>query len=187
MDVVAKKLNCWIHTLPRSHHLFTIFHKGAVPSKPMGLSLHYSGTLINANSVWQLIEEVSEVCTILGWDQHISDNGILFVPPECEPLLLHFKADGELVNNLYLQYNIKPASKVSVKTQYAGVEVHIAVVKLLRHLSTAYFKTFHLDDEGYYWATGDEAVLRQRFAAYNTMLMRFAVPCKSLKRSPMNR
>jgi hypothetical protein len=58
----------------------------------------------------------------------------------------------------------------STKTQYAGIDAHIAIIKLLKYLSAKYLKDFTLSDEGYYWETGDEKILSGRFEEYNALL-----------------
>lgn len=140
----------------------------------MGLSIHYSGRLKHIALLPQLVEEVKDVCNILGW-RYYEDNdevakGISFTPPESETLNFTFRPTGELVNKMYLHYNIEPSNTISVKTQFAGIEVHVAIIRLLKHLSAQYFSQFDLKDEGEYWETGDEEVLQKNVGAYNNML-----------------
>lgn len=140
----------------------------------MGLSIHYSGTIKDKTLIPQLVEEVQDVCTILDWRWHLTKDenidGISFTPPECETLSLTFLPTGEAVSAILLKYGIHPATTISVKTQYAGIDVHIAVIKLLKHLSQRYFSHFELSDEGGYWETDDEEVLRKKFGQYNAIL-----------------
>jgi len=50
----------------------------------------------------------------------------------------------------------------SVKTQYAPPGIHITLIKLLRYLEKKYFQTFEVNDEGDYWKTGDEDLLKEK-------------------------
>ncbi len=140
----------------------------------MGLSIHYSGSIKDKVLIPQLTEEVQEICTILNWrwqltkEEHIK--GISFTPPECETLCLTFSESGELVSRIKLLYHIQPPTVISVKTQYAGIEIHIAIIKLLKYLSGRYFTSFELNDEGGYWESGDETVLGKQFDQYNGLL-----------------
>lgn len=59
---------------------------------------------------------------------------------------------------------------LSTKTQFAGIQVHIFIIKLLKYLSKKYFIDFTLSDEGKYWETGDEKLLAEIFATYNSFL-----------------
>ncbi len=58
----------------------------------------------------------------------------------------------------------------SVKTQYAGPDAHIAVIKLLKYIAAKYLENFTLSDEGNYWETGDEKILYAQFKKYEDAL-----------------
>lgn len=140
----------------------------------MGLSIHYSGKIKDTSLIPSLMEEVQDICAIMKWPYQSYNNetvkGIFFTPPECETISFAFLADGELVCLSKLKYDIHPVNIISVKTQYAGIDVHIAIIKLLKHLANHYFSVFELSDEGEYWETGDEEILRKKFGLYNAML-----------------
>jgi len=154
----------------------------------MGLSIHSSGTIKDLSLVPQLTAEVQDVCTILDWRWQVTDEekitGISFTPPECETLCLTFSNRGELVSRFKLLYDIEPATVISVKTQYAGIAIHIAVIKLLHYLSQRYFAFFELRDEGDYWQTNDEAVLQRQFERYNALLNTVQGMLRDFKREP---
>ncbi|HKO80734.1 MAG TPA: hypothetical protein VJU78_10070 [Chitinophagaceae bacterium] len=58
----------------------------------------------------------------------------------------------------------------STKTQFAGPDAHMAIIKLLRYLKEKYFLIFELSDEGMYWETLDKNVLFSQFAKYDFLL-----------------
>ena len=149
----------------------------------MGLSIHYSGTILKADLIKPLTEEVVDICTDLGWNFHVIEDeeisGIVFSPKECEPISLTFNQGGRLlspqnitVKDIYdgIRLDKELIFTTSTKTQYAGMDVHIAVIKLLRYLSEKYMKDFILRDEGLYWETNDEKVLEDQFNTYNSTL-----------------
>lgn len=149
----------------------------------MGLSIHYSGTILQADLIKPMTEEVVDICTSLGWRFHIIEDdeisGVVFSPKECEPISLTFNQDGRLlspqnilVKDIYdgITLDKELIFTTSTKTQYAGKDVHIAVIKLLKHLSKKYMKDFNLKDEGLYWETDDETVLSDQFNAYDSAL-----------------
>lgn len=163
----------------------------------MGLSIHYSGCIRDEREISRLTEETEDICKTLGWRHgRISDetlNGIYFNPDECEPLFLTFLAGGRTCSpvNLMMKEDFRENGldpellyNVSVKTQYAGIEAHIAVIKLLRYLSEKYFSSFELIDEGQYWETNDRAVLEQQFNRYNAMLDAVAGALEKLTAKP---
>ncbi len=100
--------------------------------------------------------------------------GILFTPPECETVSLLFTPSGRMtafpnllsaesyvVNGL----DIDLIYTVSVKTQYAGVDLHIALMNLLKYLEGKYLTDMEVSDEGEYWERMDKNYLAERFAA----------------------
>ncbi|MFA6404286.1 MAG: hypothetical protein WCX31_22065, partial [Salinivirgaceae bacterium] len=52
---------------------------------------------------------------------------------------------------------------LSVKTQYSSVETHQFIIQLFRHLNKKYFTGFRFIDEGQYWETNDETLLKENF------------------------
>ncbi len=140
----------------------------------MGLSIHYSGVLKLPALIPALVEEVQDVCNIMEWRYQLCDvdeiSGILFTPPECETVGLSFLPNGELVCLVSLKFRTEPANIISVKTQFAGADVHQAIIKLLKHLKASYFATFELMDESSYWETGDEALMHKKFGEYDFLL-----------------
>lgn len=110
----------------------------------MGLSIHYSGYIINKAMIIPLIEEVDDIGKVLNWSTHIIDDerikGISFAPPGSEPVILFFNTDGRIVSLANLVGQFIPGDMdeeiklftASTKTQYAGADAHIAIIKLLK-------------------------------------------------------
>src|SRR5258708_15910814 len=145
----------------------------------MCLSIHYNGRIKDVNLIPKLVDEVQDISTSLQWNYHLFDDelvkGISFSPPECEPLFFTFSKDGVLCSPILLrpdgyQDNIHPATTISVKTQFACIDAHKAVIKLLRHLKANYFSEFELNDEGGYWESDDEKILQKQFRNYEFIL-----------------
>jgi hypothetical protein len=154
----------------------------------MGLSIHYSGKIKQTSLISKLVDEVKDICTTLKWSYHLFDDelvkGICFSPRECEPLFFTFSKEGGLCSPILLQYNIHPATTISVKTQFAGIVAHKAVIKLLRHLKANYFTEFELNDEGGYWETDDENILRRQFSNYEVILDTVCEALQDFKSKP---
>ena len=49
------------------------------------------------------------------------------------------------------------------KTQYAGADIHIKIIQLLKNLSEKYFSEFVVSDDSGFWDHGDEKLLKERF------------------------
>ena len=132
----------------------------------MGLSFHYNGKIKDMNLIPALVDEVQDVCKVLDWKWHLFDDadfrGICFSPRECEPVFLTFNNTVKLASPILWQYKIEPITTIATKTQFAGIETHIAVIKLLKHLKARYFSEFDMSDEGEYWETDDEVLLKKK-------------------------
>ena len=154
----------------------------------MGLSIHYSGRIKDVELIPVLVEEVRDVCSSFGWTHHLFNDenfqGICFSPPECEPVFLTFTNSTELACPIRWQYKIEPVNVISTKTQYAGMDVHIALLKLLKYLKEKYFAVFDLDDEGGYWGKWDEAILQRQFDRYNFLVNAVADALRDFKSAP---
>ncbi len=151
----------------------------------MAISIRYKGKLKSISSLKQLNSEVSEIGRALNWKPKVVNDysprkkyllyedlvGITLRPEKSDALCLTFLTDGTLMGVMHGAIgNIKEALfeeeyQVTVKTQYAGAEVHIAAMKLLRYLEKKYFETFELSDETGYWESGDEEMARSKFPA----------------------
>ncbi len=162
----------------------------------MGLSIHYSGQIKAYPLIENLVNEATDICKSLNWKYHkwlksgyANDDaykknpdflnyslddlaGITLFPNKCEPISLVFFPCGKLCFPEKLIYN-DPVSNdlmveiVSAKTQYAGIDIHLSVLKLLQYFKDKYFIVFELQDEGMYWETKDEEILRSQFIKYN--------------------
>ena len=94
----------------------------------------------------------------------------MYSPIGCEPVFLTFTPDGCLSSPVLRQFEIEPITTISVKTQFAGPDIHLTLMELLKHLQARYFAAFELSDEGGFWESGDEKVLRKQFQRYSLLL-----------------
>jgi hypothetical protein len=154
----------------------------------MGLSFHYSGSITKAELLPELIEEIQDIATIYNWKYFIFDRqfpnnvldtngydqniyGICFTPPECETISICFLSNGRMSDLVHLKIYGKTLEQqeneylymLSVKTQFAGVELHQFIIQLFRHLNKKYFANFKFTDEGQYWETNDIELLMENF------------------------
>jgi hypothetical protein len=157
----------------------------------MGLSIHYKGNISNYSLIDTLTEEVKDVAADLDWQYHLFDDkdlkGICFSPKDCEPVFLTFQPNGKLCSPVNLKYwepNDPYFNTISTKTQFAGIDVHIALLKLLDYLRRKYFENFEMNDEGQYWDVWDEQILQQQFARYNYAMNAVAAALQDFKAIP---
>ena len=133
----------------------------------MGVTVHFEGRLRGEQAFADLLRRVEGTAntktwltgkfengevTLLrvrgdeeGWDYKGPTKGIvIYLHEDCDPVRLEFDRD------LYVQE--------FVKTQFAGVSVHVELIKLLRDIEQ-FFEELKVEDEGEYWETANETVL----------------------------
>jgi len=171
----------------------------------MGLSIHYSGSFRESAFLPKMINEVIDIVETCKWDYHVYEKdfpnnidtsnhyneniyGICFTPPECETVSLCFLSNKRMSSSAHLKFfgktNDKPEQKylymLSVKTQFAGEEIHKFIIELFRYLKKKeYFENLEILDEGKYWETGDENLLHDIFKQYVDLLDSFSMAIKS--------
>ncbi|MEK7255096.1 MAG: hypothetical protein AAB316_10145 [Bacteroidota bacterium] len=103
--------------------------------------------------------------------------GIFFTPTKCETAFLTFTPSGRTSTPMNLEIaedlaGITPEMvySVHVKTQYAGLQTHVALVTLLKYLEKKYCYKMKVLDEGNFWKTLDQAVLKTRFNEYWSLI-----------------
>lgn len=165
----------------------------------MGLSFHYHGEIAKPEFLSPLIEELKEICTVYHWQYDLYDQvfpltgftqnyndeiyGISFTPKGCETIFICFLSNGKMSSPLQLDYFGKSDQQdeshylymLSVKTQFSNPFIHATIIQLFKYISTKYFKNFELTDEGEYWETNNEFLLKKNFEKYNNLLDRFAL------------
>lgn len=134
----------------------------------MGVTIHFEGKLVDEASYRSLIEtaaafaqreqwltetfeseniKLARVRDEKDWDYYGPVKGIQIYPHEdCEPVRLEFD------RGLYIQQY--------TKTQFAGAQIHLKVVALLKAIGP-FFSNLRVEDEGEYWETGDVDVLKE--------------------------
>jgi hypothetical protein len=149
----------------------------------MGLKISYRGNLRDPNELESLLDDVYDLCIEIGWhfmpihrSNIMPTRGIMITPPGSEPIWLTFLSNGKIYDPAHFIYNSHPELEnvneelgqwVVAKTQYAGVDTHMAIIKFFRYLSMKYFESFELRDDSQYWETDDMAVCLNRFNEFN--------------------
>jgi hypothetical protein len=99
---------------------------------------------------------------------HLPLKGIgITLKPKCETLQFFFDSNGNLRDPISM-VNIREETLtpedylISVKTQYAGPQIHIWIIGLLKYLKKFYLPDLEVQDEGAYWETGNFEVLKEK-------------------------
>jgi hypothetical protein len=157
----------------------------------MGLTFHYSGRIRQYEKIDEMILEAEDISKSLDWKYNIIDDdklkGIILSPEGSEPLSLTFVPEGRLCSVISVMVN-EPDDPfyytAFTKTQFAGPDTHIALMKLLRYLSDKYFSEIEVDDEGLYWGTWDKKILLEQFTKYNYALDAVTTALSGMKAVP---
>jgi len=174
----------------------------------MGLSIHYNGRISDKQLLPEMIAELEEISKVHGWKCIIFERkfpeeissanehdgklyGLCFVPPGSEPVSVSFLSNGRMCGPMELQCwgestdetERKYLYMISVKTQYAGAEVHKMVIHIFKYLNKRYLSDFKMSDEGEYWETNDEALLDANFKRYTFLIDSFVSALENNKRN----
>jgi len=152
----------------------------------MGLTISYRGNLRNPNELESFLDDVFDLCREIGWHYmpiHRSSimpaKGIMITPQGCETIVLAFLDNGKIYDPFHFIYTVHPEKEIVneerhqwiyVKTRYAGVDTHVAIIKFFRYLSTKYFETFEMHDPSGYWETENVADCFDHFGHISDVL-----------------
>jgi hypothetical protein len=133
-----------------------------------GLSIQYRGRIGKPECKQQLTHDLIRLAHKNGWEYKDLTSQkdtntvelILELHPECEPVFLLFDSSGRLRAPGVDETELQDSHWCSVKTQYAPIETHIALIDLLRYIAQNYMPDLEVVDEGGYWKTGDVEALQ---------------------------
>jgi hypothetical protein len=136
---------------------------GSTGGARLGVTIHYSGQLRSPDKLRALTAFAEELATDLHWGFERIQNGTNVYPQgftaypheDCEPLRFEFGHDMK--------------ARSWVKTQFAGPEVHVGVVKFLRQIRPLIGR-LGVRDEGEYWETGSEEKLHNHMDTINLII-----------------
>jgi hypothetical protein len=173
----------------------------------MGISIHYKGKLKSEQSLPDLIEEVKDIAQIHHWHYHILEQifpenhfgndvfnsefyGIIFSPPECEPIQLTFISNGEmrspwtLGSSNHCEDDPSMSNLIFTKTHHSGPTIHKLIIHLFDYLSKKYFSEFKMIDEAQYWETKDEQLLLKNFNILDRLINAYGTSIESNSMKP---
>ncbi len=133
----------------------------------MGVTIHYAGQLRDPQRIEELLAFAASFSSQRGWPFKVIRNeadgrpvGFVVHPhPDCEPL----------------EFEFGPRYKFSswVKTQFAGPDTHIAVVRFLRQIRPIIGR-LGVRDEGEYWNTESLDTLKWHIDHINELIAEMA-------------
>lgn len=162
----------------------------------MGITIHYQGKLNRPDLADAFCEELADIAETMDWKYNVINDepdekpvplkGIIISPHEkSEPLVFTFDPDGNLRNAFMMQFYGEEPDLTwynHTKTQFAPIDVHIAIVKLLKYLQQKYIENLNVTDEGSYWETGDADLLKKKMDFLNAKINEIADALETLPR-----
>ncbi len=168
----------------------------------MGLTIHYRGTLRDSKHLELMLNDVVDICHDIGWKYmplHRSNimpvKGLVISPPGSESIWLTFLENGKMYDPTHFMFTGSPELEVIdedmhtclfTKTQYAGADVHMAIIKFFRYLKMKYLADFELQDESQFWETDDPSVCLIRFDQYDEIINNVNGYLNSIEEDPDN-
>jgi hypothetical protein len=133
----------------------------------MGVTIHYAGQLRDPRRIEELLAFVENSSNQLGWPFEVTRDeadgrpmGFVVRPhPDCEPLEIEFGSRYRFSN--------------WVKTQFAGPDIHIEVVRFLRQIKSIIGR-LGVRDEGEYWSTESLEALNWHIDQINELIAEMA-------------
>jgi len=114
--------------------------------------------------------------------------GASITPPGCETISFCFLSNGRMSSPAHLKFYSKSEDQdenpflylISVKTQFSNPLIHATIIQIFRHLNQRYYSDFKLSDEGQYWETNNEEILKANFTKYDALLDSFHLGLETL-------
>jgi len=142
----------------------------------MGVTIHYGGSLKSINLLDNLIDEMVDISDANNWKYRIIDSrkqinvegneelphlkGISFGPDEAESIWFTFIESGQLISPMVAMFQQHEPEQTKdmihhafTKTQSAGPDFHIKIVKIMKFVSNKYFSKWNVKDESQYYET----------------------------------
>lgn len=142
-----------------------------------GVTIHYEGRAESAAAVDRALSLITARARSFGWRTEdasaknillkrvINEKDVEYLGP-VRGIVLWPAQNSE---PLYVQFDSSLFMQDSVKTQFAGPEVHIKVIELLRQLKP-FFEVLKVEDEVEYWETSDRQQLEKHIEKVNLLI-----------------
>lgn len=152
----------------------------------MGITIHYKGKLNSPDLIDPFCEEMEDIARSMEWEYNRFDfdiskdeiplKGLIIKPHKSvEPLQIMFDQSGNLRNSFLVKWLEDENGSTffnHIKTQFAPIDIHIAVIKLLKYLQQKYMENLEVWDEGNYWQTGNRELLKEKLEFLNAAMDR---------------
>ena len=136
----------------------------------MGVCIFYKGRLRRPEDIDPITDELADICRSAEWEYNLANlkseygvplRGITFnIAPNRGGVSMLFREDGTLAD--FFDDGKEEMPLQFTKTQFAGIDAHMTLCRLLQYLSKRWFETLEVDDEGGYYETMDSEALQSQ-------------------------
>ena len=159
----------------------------------MGITIHYKGRLNNLDLIEPFCNEIEDIAKDMDWKYNLLENDLqkpnlsriengeiighiplkgisLSLHKDAETLSFYFDKEGNIRNIVSMailsEVEINESTDY-IKTQYAPIQIHITIIKLLKYIKSKYINNLQVIDEGEYWVSENEELLKKKFDFLN--------------------
>ncbi len=125
----------------------------------MSITVHFGGQLSSLKDLDALLPFITYYAEEQGWVfSELKEGAQTKLEPWEKGIILQSDMNVESIK-IFFDDSLTLAT--FCKTQFGGVEAHIEVIDFL-HAIEGFFEKFWVDDEGDYWKTNDEFLLKNK-------------------------
>ena len=125
----------------------------------MSITIHFGGQLASLKDLDALLSLITYYAEEHDWPySELKENDLPKLEPWEKGISLQSNTGVESIN-IYFDDSLTLGT--FCKTQFGGVEAHIEVIEFL-HAIEGFFKKFWVEDEGDYWKTNDQLLLKNK-------------------------
>lgn len=133
----------------------------------MSITVHFGGQLSSLKDLDALLSFTIYYAEEQGWVfSELKEDGQIKLEPWEKGIILQSDMNVESIK-IFFDDSLTLAT--FCKTQFGGVEAHIKVIEFL-HAIEVFFTNFWVDDEGDYWKTNDQFLLKNKMAFMTKIL-----------------
>lgn len=155
----------------------------------MGITIYYKGNLNNADKRKETVDTIKYIGETAEWEVNIIDErkknlygAVLQVHEECDPLPFLFDSTGRLRSLFWLAgYASDDDLWTFTKTQFAGFEAHIIIIKFLDFIKKNFISDLEVKDDTDYWTHRNSLILQKNFRQTDFLISSFGKMLSSEK------
>lgn len=133
----------------------------------MSITVHFGGQLASLKDLDPLLSFITYYAEEHDWPfSELKEDSQTKLEPWEKGISLQSDMQVESIN---IYFDDTLTLSTFCKTQFGGVEAHIEVIEFL-HAIEGFFKDFWVEDEGDYWKTNDQLLLKNKIDFVATIL-----------------